>query len=61
MDDSMSSRRLLAELLLQLTEQKQIQAQEAKALAFKLAHSPHRSESQILRRSFDREDENTGE
>ena len=61
MDDSMSSRRLLAELLLQLTEQKQIQAQEAKALASKLARPPHRSDSQILRRSFDREDGNAGE
>lgn len=33
----MSSRRLLSELLLQLTEQKQIQLQESKELARKLS------------------------
>ena len=59
MDDSMSSRRLLAELLLQLTEQKQIQAQEAKALASKLAFPPNRPD--ILKCSIGREDENAGE
>ena len=35
LEDGMSSRRLLSELLLQLTEQKQIQAQESKVLVLK--------------------------
>lgn len=37
MQDSMSSRRLLSELLLQLTEQKQLQARDAQLLRLKLA------------------------
>ena len=36
MEEGMSSRRLLSELLLQLTEQKQIQNQESKDLQMKL-------------------------
>ena len=39
----MSSRRLLSELLLQLTEQKQIQAQESKALVLKLSKAANSS------------------
>lgn len=43
LEDGMSSRRLLSELLLQLTEQKQIQAQESRALVLKLSKATNSS------------------
>lgn len=43
LEDGMSSRRLLSELLLQLTEQKQIQAQESRALVLKLSKTTNSS------------------
>ena len=59
MQDSMSSRRLLSELLLQLTEQKQIQARDAQLLRLKLASAepPIRRTKSLKRQSEGEGDE----
>jgi hypothetical protein len=58
MQDSMSSRRLLSELLLQLTEQKQLQASDAQLLKLKLASTrPPAKRTRTLKRPSDNENE----
>ena len=58
MQDSMSSRRLLSELLLQLTEQKQLQASDAQLLRLKLASTrPPVKRTRPLKRPSDNENE----
>jgi hypothetical protein len=58
MQDSMSSRRLLSELLLQLTEQKQLQVSDAQLLRLKLASArPPVKRTRPLKRQSDNENE----
>lgn len=57
MQDSMSSRRLLSELLLQLTEQKQLQASDAQLLRLKLASARPAKRTRPLKRPSDNENE----
>lgn len=58
MQDSMSSRRLLSELLLQLTEQKQLQARDAQLLKLKLAsvQAPSKRPRSLKRQSENKND-----